>query len=495
MKFMSVGFTTGCAENSRHTFQPFSAELLVAALTWLLGLPCLALSAPLTLPSGIPQLPELQTPDQSGLLISKENIEAFERLVVDELRPLVRSGEFVFEGAVTVAGQQILSAEWIRNSSHSLANDESTSMTWDRDKYPPKGFLFSPERFNTASQTLGQRLLWNATAHLWSRRLIRAEYSLFLLRQSFRPRKLGVSVDRVYPERLGKGKAPQVFREKIVITSPAIVAGYTWLTFRFAGEEEDAMWILSPAIAKARELTGTNRGDNLFSGAFAPDDLFVTSGKPEIAEVTSVRRETLFVPFLREMKRSMSATRETECSSSGVLNPPAGRWNFETEKFKGAAGWVPTDVVFVPRNVFRIEYSLKDPFALSAHEIVYMDEEYGVPFFKVSVSRLGETRKMVLGAIGGLERSIEENKEGDVFPIVASLVVISSTGEKAFLALTKFDECSTSIDSARLESFDPAALKMALPTPVPSATAQSVKAAKAPTISAAVVEADQDAID
>lgn len=430
---------------------------IIAAFCCLPVLPTFA--APMTLPAGVPALPALNAFDKPGVIISIENSASFAPLVPPEVLALVKSGELQFEAAVTIPSLELLDLRWSASSGKapltSIAGDE-----WKRELFPPSGFLFPRDSYNDNSQPLGPKLLWNALSHLWSLRNTRADFSLFLLKEKNRARKLKFSVERIYPESLGTGKLPQIFREKVALTFPAPLAGLTWLTFRFLGDEEDAVWVLSPAISRLRELTGTNRSDDIFKGSFAVDDIWVSSGKIENSDVRSVSRETRFVPFLKSAPRRLIQKDEGNCSATAKDEPVAGRWNFETDRFPNAGAWVPTDSVFVPRNVWRVEYSLRDPFSSNAHEVVYIDEELGVIFLKIAVSRVGAIQKLVFGIINGFEVFSEENDLVSKFPAVGSMAVVNASGERALISLTSFTACKAGVGDLMLEKFDPSALKL-----------------------------------
>ncbi len=304
-------------------------------------------------------------------------------------------------------------------------------------------------------------------------KILDGDFDLYALHDDKLNLQFKGSLTRVYPSRVvSQDKTAQLFRERVRLSAPAAIAGFSLLTFRFNGPDEDYLWIFSPAIKKLRQLTGANRSDGIARTGFAPTDFFSWSGKAELAEGAMVSKVVALVPF-PEAQMSPGAVRgpcvEVKHEQSGEGEGRTIRWNFSSRRFPQAAGWLPTDTVFVPRELIRIEIELHDPYSLYGRQILYVDAERLLPIYKFVFDRQGRPWKTVMSAYGEV---LSSDQAGHVPYYAYTVVDDALNGEAVIADFSRFASCAAFPDDMKLADFDPRRLggEAQAPSPSPSVT-------------------------
>ncbi len=407
----------------------------------------------------------------NGQLIESSNVSKHKGLVVPELYSLVRSGKLVMEMLPELKYDWDLGEEWRRQgiSGVSLDADGTAVFTGQAGR----GFAFEPAALELEknAKISGQKILWNIQSVFWSQGSVSFDFLIRRLQDDKPSRELAGSFSRVYPREVDRGdKTVQLFRELIELKKPAVLSSYTWLTFRFFGPLEDVLWVFSPTIMKARELTGANRSDSI-ARTLSPDDFLLWSGKAELVEVADVQQVELLTPFRSE--NLVKAYRDgDECMAPNGHQESAGdssgEWNFQTQRFVQAAAWMPTEVVFVPRSLWRLELISKDPYSLYGRQVLYVDAETMLPIYKFVYDRAGAHWKSSFIVYG----MAEEGKKRHPYP--DKMVMLDKRDDSAVLFdFMNVKYCSVLSEELARMRFDPRKL-----TP-PAAAAASPKPAGA----------------
>jgi len=201
---------------------------------------------------------------------------------------------------------------------------------------------------------------------------------------------------------------------------PAAIAGYTTSVAITEGDTAvDRVHHYSPVIDASRELISSNRGDAIVGGLLSPDDLFVFSQAIQKIKAKVVAEKTLFLPFSSLKKESFSKgpiiSSATEiidesklpqvASYQGAQKLPDGSFssvmfNYDVFAFAQHAPWLPLTMTMVPRKVWILEVFLKDPFYPSGKQVIVIDKESKLPFYKIIHDKYGEVQKTVFGAWG-----------------------------------------------------------------------------------------------
>lgn len=275
--------------------------------------------------------------------------------------------------------------------------------------------------FNDNSPT---SLYWNLQSRLWESPALKGEFSM----RSFDSQKERYTVagtyERVYPSILDNApKLPQVFRERLRFTSPKAVQGYSWVSFRFFGEEEDYLLIASPFIKETRVLTGSNRSDSFLGGLISLEDLFLLGAKPEYVSVSIQDEETLLLPFVDAYKTEVG----DECETL-MLEKEQDR----IQKTHPLLKWTP-------RKSKSIEVTIRDPFHEYGRILLFVDVELLVPTMAQVYDRNGKFKKFII-----LGNQISNR----VFPVLMSVVSPETFEHFVFKSLSRCKSIS-------LEIFDP----------------------------------------
>ena len=412
-----------------------------------------AYGEPLPLPEGIGPIPELTGATKSGIIVNEVNRDSYRALLPPELAEIVGRSELVLE----VAKPKLPSVN------AQVAPDQANLQVLPNGELQGAPLavvapLFSAQALAQSEDNKREQayqVLWNAAAVFWSQRAFSSKLAFSIFRgPSVDGHQTKFIFDRIYPAALGTsvGTLKPLFREKISLQSPEVVKGLGRLSFRFLGATEDYLWAASALIQQVRQLTGSNRSDELFSGAFSLDDLMVWSGKVENIEPLSATRISLLVPFINATERAVvkngGACVEVDFGLSAL------QLNGDSHRFPKYPSWIPTNVRMVPRDVWRIEYAALDAFSLDARQTIYIDAETSLPAYKVVWGLDGKLRNFVMGVIGFI--SVKQV----VVPWPVGEVIVSPNGAGyGVLAAQSVQLCNAIVAGFNLGDFDPVAFK------------------------------------
>lgn len=241
-------------------------------------------------------------------------------------------------------------------------------------------------------------------------------------------------------------------RDLLEFVAPPVVAGLAQISWRFRDAEEDLNWLHSPVIGHTRKLLPANRSDFLLAGSLTFDDLFVWATKPQQVVAKVVAEKVLLVPFsaltyykvdarevmgLEPMVPAGAVPKaEYAVTVNGYHQRSDGSygmvlWNHETKQYPQLAPWVPTTVYFVPRRVWILELSPRDPYYLTGREVLVVDQESFLPVYRIVYDRIGDYLKTTVGG-WGLGRS---NDGRVAFPF-STFVLSVDRNEQAIVAVT-----------------------------------------------------------
>ena len=273
------------------------------------------------------------------------------------------------------------------------------------------------------------------------------------------------SLLRVFPAIIDqKLRREQLFRELLSFKTPQVLADFSFLTFRLAGNVEDALFEYSGAISKTRQLTGSNRGDPLLVFPFSLDDLMGWSGKIENLDAELSETVKAFAPFQGTEPVSISKAEGTECVGLQDGKSPLVQWNFDKHSVAGA-GWLPVSSTYAERNLFRIEASSRDPYSLSGRQVIYIDRDSMMPVYRIVYDRGGDLWKIVISGNAMFKAS------DSVEPFQAFEVVIDLKSDRAaLLSLKSFEYCKVPPETFNLSLLDPAKMKGTHEVKAPQAT-------------------------
>lgn len=250
-------------------------------------------------------------------------------------------------------------------------------------------------------------------------------------------------------------------QELFMLQAPAVVRNYASIAWRSKLATEDRYWIYSPVIRQSRPLLASNESDFLLGSNVAFDDLFVSRVKPQGVTAQVVEEKVMLLPFasltpyLLEQRPIMEPTQTAPTPAPNSELPPAKTkeylaltalgeyqsgesstasvlWNFETKRYAGSAPWLPTTALFVPRDVWIIEVQINDPYYLSGRQILVIDQESMLPFYKIIYNQAGNFERLIMGAW-----SLGSTKNNSLrFPFLSFLISTSDPDSPATVMRT-----------------------------------------------------------
>jgi len=459
------------------TSNAIGARFVALALAFSLLAPTSGVALPVTAPEDSGPLPDLQAGAKTGALVTKGYIDKYRSIIPPELADLVDRNEFAFEAVLRPRSGDLLGDAQSANSSTYSVDDKGVLAP---SPVSASGLFFSVpqsegEYFDPKS--FGWRILWNTTVAQWRLKSFTGTTSLVTFGAGTNEgKRVDFSVSRIYPPALGQspGTLKPMFREKISALSPQPLLGLTWLTLRFLGSVNDYMWAASPINGQVRQMTGSNRADSIFTGAFSPDDLFVWSGKVEGVEPTSVRLVKMLVPVV-EGNSTAQPTNNGICGVTDFTKSSPIDLNLATERFANLPGWIPTNVRMTLRALWRIEMMSRDPFSLDARQTLYVDADTMLPVYRVVWEQDGRMRKFVMGILGKVSTT-ESNGVG----WRGQIMLVPGAATRAVLTLQRLETCTQLISGKGVIDFDPSKIGAKTtkgkeaPTPEPEVDAEPV---------------------
>lgn len=440
-------------------------------------------------PTEVPVIPN-PGPNSPDVFLSKENIDDYRSLLLAPLAAWIEGNSLVLRLARSLEFGWDYGEAWNELTEKNITTynlDETFSLTSTSEK-PSGGYPFGGADELSEVDEAGRRarmILWNVQytqaalgEHKYEGELVwlgaqtvlrKSEahyYSRSFLSPEPAPEKPKVSTlpaaetekkeenaegeaNSVPPERPAEPTAVafsgpnDLFQQSLLtLRTPPVVSGYSQLSWRFRGPKEDLYWIYSPVIGKEREVLSANRSDGLLDGTLTMDDFFVWSTKVQSVNARLLEEKVLLVPFASRFPHAIisSARSEEEKAKeaelplevSGLHEKLDGSrtmtlWNHETRQVARYAPWVPTSAHFVPRAVWIIELSPRDPYYSSGREILIVDKRSMLPVYKIVYDNYGEFKRIVMAAWG-----LAQKKESSVgLPFVAFLLAVDRGARQA----------------------------------------------------------------
>jgi hypothetical protein len=399
-------------------------------------------------PPGSGPLPDFSKGAKAGALVTAQHIHLYRSLLPPEISELVEQGEFAFE-AVRAPQEPHKFGAAFEQAAELLPTGELKQTP----SLPLRAGLFSVGQIGSGdTKQLAFKVLWNTAASLWRYPSIAVGVSAMLFAKAdAAPHKLEFLIERLHPLALGAPPSTlaPLFREKISAKKPHVINGLAWLTLRFFGSSEDFVWVASPVVRGIRQLTGSNRSDQIFSGAFSLDDLLVWSGKVELVEPLTVSQMSLLVPVLES--KAIPAKKQDGCVSVVYGGDTALTLQCQGARFQASGMWTPTNTFMALRSVYRIEFASRDPFSSDSRQVVYIDRDTGLPVYRIVWDQSGRRKKVILGIVRSLEFDA-----GQFVPTLAGQIVLhSQDGRRLALVYDSFTACTGYTQGRTLEDFDP----------------------------------------
>jgi len=198
----------------------------------------------------------------------------------------------------------------------------------------------------------------------------------------------------------------QTLRRLIIAgVTPYEVVGLVTLEWAYLDPKQwNSLWTFVPALKRIRVLNAANGSDGLFGSELAHDDPYLFSGKVPYFTWKLVAVQDVLVPYtLPNPKLLRPAARGYELENPQDLL--AMGW--DTPGWTGKAWW-PVNYNFVIRPAWVVEATAKDPQYAYSRQMLWIDRELYVGYYKEAYDKDGQLWRIVLNSV-----SVGRTADGD----------------------------------------------------------------------------------
>jgi len=167
----------------------------------------------------------------------------------------------------------------------------------------------------------------------------------------------------------------------------------------------NSLWTYVPEFRRVRQLPAINGSDSLFGSDLAHDDLYLFSGKVQYFTWKLVGVQEALVPYTLPNPRPLRRAQKgylLETSQDPLI------MGWEKEGWQGKAWW-PTNYSLVKRPVWVVEATAKDAQYAYSRQVLWIDRELYVAYYKEAYDRAGQLWRMLLNSV-----SVAQTPEGDL---------------------------------------------------------------------------------
>jgi hypothetical protein len=167
----------------------------------------------------------------------------------------------------------------------------------------------------------------------------------------------------------------------------------------------NSLWSYVPELRRVRLVAAANGSDSLFGLDIAHDDPYLFSGKVQYFTWKLVGEQEALVPYTLPNPKLLRRTNkgyQLETSQDPLV------MGWEKDGWKGNAWW-PTNYNLVKRPVWVIEATAKDPQYAYSRQVLWIDRELYVAYYKETYERSGQLWRVLLNSV-----SVARTPEGDL---------------------------------------------------------------------------------
>jgi hypothetical protein len=187
--------------------------------------------------------------------------------------------------------------------------------------------------------------------------------------------------------------------------APAEVFGVVTLEWVYLDPKKwNSLWAYVPELRRVRQLPPSNGSESLFGSELAHDDPYLFSGKVQYFTWKLIGTQEALVPYTLPTPKPLHYTKQ------GYLlefPPDFLAMGWEKEGWQGNAWW-PTNCRLVKRPVWVIEATAKDERYAYGRQVLWIDRELYIAYYKEAYNRAGQLWRMLLNSV-----SVARTPEGD----------------------------------------------------------------------------------
>ncbi|MBU1056001.1 MAG: DUF1329 domain-containing protein [Proteobacteria bacterium] len=197
------------------------------------------------------------------------------------------------------------------------------------------------------------------------------------------------------------------------VLEPMSVKGTNSLNYvYFDSKRDDSCYAYVPAIRRTRQTGTTTRSDPYMGSDSWWDTNYMWAGKDSTMNWKYVGEKTILVGFTSP---DMLPAKELPDGSMTRSFPFTGshvNLGFQDPNWKGKS-WAPVNLTYVPRKVWIVEQTPKDPYYNWDLHVNYIDQETYVIWFKEVYEKSGDFRTWVSFLVHYSEAQSGKNNTGD----------------------------------------------------------------------------------
>lgn len=187
--------------------------------------------------------------------------------------------------------------------------------------------------------------------------------------------------------------------------SPTDIYGVVTLEWVYLDPKRwNSLWAYVPEFRRVRSVPAFGGSESLFGSELAHDDPYLFSGKVQYFTWKLIGAQDALVPYTlpnpRTLQRNEKGYRLENSQAPLIMG-------WEKEGWKGNAWW-PTNYNLVKRPVWVIEATAKDPQYAYGRQVLWIDRELYVAYYKETYNRAGQLWRMLLNSV-----SVARTPEGD----------------------------------------------------------------------------------
>ncbi len=184
--------------------------------------------------------------------------------------------------------------------------------------------------------------------------------------------------------------------ELVVIKEPFDLSGAAILNHYWLDGSPERFVQYIPAIRRIKKMNSTDRSSPFFGTDFSSDDGAGFNGQPESMEWKFIEEKIILAPHAKwNLAQPDIFTKEPNGSwKSG----PGGKleWGYENPEKKYNVAWQPLFVKWVPRKMYVLSMSAKDPYYAYGDQLIYIDAEANNIVYKIIWDKSGQYWKTLV---------------------------------------------------------------------------------------------------
>ena len=187
--------------------------------------------------------------------------------------------------------------------------------------------------------------------------------------------------------------------------SPAAINGVVTLEWVYLDPKRwNSLWAYVPELRRVRQVPPFEGSESLFGSELAHDDPYLFSGKVQYFTWKLIGAQDALVPYTLPNPKTLQR-KDTKFLLENSQDPLVMGW--EKEGWQGKFWW-PTNYHLVKRPVWIIEATAKDPKYAYGRQVLWIDRELYVAYYKEAYNRAGQLWRMLLNSV-----SVARTPKGD----------------------------------------------------------------------------------